>query len=151
MSVDTFSGSHLSFAAAEPATFDQAGYEALTWTQDDCSSTNIPAISKTSNSVEVATVCNSQVKDIKGTYKFDALSFTMLSDWDNTAQIILESALDSQDVISVRIEFATGDIAYFTVQVAMFSITDGGSGDDLNQRSVEMWIQSTAITKVNAV
>lgn len=149
MSTETFAGSHLSFAAALPATYDQAGYEAVSWTQDDCSSENIPMLNDTANGVDVNTVCSSRTKTIKGKSKYDPVAFTMLSDWGNTAQGILETAKASANaVISIRITFQSGNAVYFTAQVAKFSLTEGGTGDDLNKRAVELWVQSDEFTKV---
>lgn len=151
MSTNTFAGSHISLAAALPATYDQAGYEALTWTQDDCSSENIPMLNDTANTVDVNTVCSLRTKSVKGKSKYDPVSFTMLSDWDNAAQGILDTAKASTTaVISVKIEFATGDVVYFTAQVSKFSLTEGGTGDDLNKRAVELLVQSDEFTKVAA-
>jgi hypothetical protein len=151
MSTETFAGSHLSFAAALPATYDDVGYEALTWTQDDCSSENIPSLSRAFNGVDVNTVCSLTTTTKKGKSKYDPVAFTMLSDWGNTAQALLETAEGSTSaVISVKIEFASGNVVYFTAQVAKFTLSDGGTGDDLNKRSVELWIQSDEIVKVAA-
>lgn len=149
MAFTTLAGTTMSFSAAVPATYDSAGYAALAWTAGTCSVLSVPKLSRSFNAVEFAPICSTSSSQKKGRSKFDPVTFPLLSDWEDAAQEILETAEASLTaVISVKILFQDGKIAYFTAQVAKFDVTTGGTGDDQNKREVEMWIQSSDITKV---
>lgn len=149
MAFTTLAGTTMSFSAAVPATYTAAGYAALTWTAGACSVLSVPKLSRSFNAVEFAPICSTSSSQKKGRSKFDPVTFTLLSDWADAAQMILEAAEASLTaVISVKILFQDGKIAYFTAQVAKFDIASGGTGDDQNKRDVELWIQSQEITKV---
>ena len=156
MTARSLTGSHISVSAALPATYDAAGYGALTFTKDDCSLSAVPAISRSFSGVTVDTVCTANNVTKKGKATYDPVSFSMVSDPANTVQSMLSTAEASvTDVISVKIEFplgsnTTAETMYFTTQVAKFSETDGGSGDTIDMRSCEMWIQSQEIVRVAA-
>ena len=62
----TLAGSHIALSAATPATYDAAGYAALSWTQDDCSLSAVPDISRTFAGVTRDVVCEKTSKTKKG-------------------------------------------------------------------------------------
>ena len=153
----TLAGSHIALSAATPATYDAAGYAALSWTQDACSLVAVPDIGRTFAGVTRDVVCEKTSKTKKGKASHNPVSINMHSDWNNGVQTMLETAEASTTaVISVRIQFpladggTTPDTVYFTVQVAKFGTTSGGSGDTIDQRACEMWIQSDEVIKVAA-
>lgn len=143
----TFAGAKIAVSAAAPATFTAAGYAALTWTAEHCIDA-VPMITKKYNAVSKSTTCEGTDKDVKGSAKFEPLTYKMDPVDSRAAETIYQTAFDSQTAeISVRLGFAkragetTPDIVYFTAQVAAFGPTAGGTKDDIDMREVELWIQ----------
>ena len=151
----TLAGTKFALSASVPAltssmteTERATAYAALTWTEDECSLQNTPPLKRSFNGVEDKRVCALTTKTKKGTSSFEPVDFSVVSAWNNTVQGMLETAEASlTDIISVRFTFASGNVVYFTAQVAAFGVTNGGSGDDIDARDVTLWIQSDEITK----
>lgn len=146
-STRTFAGAKIAVSASAPATYDEAGYEALTWTAEHCIDA-VPVITKKFNAVTKSTTCEGTEKDIKGSAKYDPVAYKFDPVDSRAAETIYQTAFDSQTAeISVRVSFAkragetTPDILYFTAQVAAFAYSAGGSKDDIDMREVELWIQ----------
>ena len=144
----TFAGAKIAVSSVAPATYDATGYAALTWTAEHCIDA-VPMISKKYNAVTKPTTCDTVEKDIKGSSKFDPVSYKFDPVDSRAAETIYQTAFDSKTaVISVRVSFAkrgegetTPDTIYFTAQVAKLSETAGGAKDDIDMREVELWIQ----------
>jgi len=142
----TLAGTKIAFTASQPASglsgATLAEYEALTWTEDDCTLENSPTIGRTYNAVSSNLVCKATNSDSKGSSKWDAITFTMESDWGNAAQTILENAeKPNGGIVSYRLTFPNGNQVFGQGEVAKFTISDGGSADDKDKRSVEIWPQ----------
>lgn len=155
MGTTTLAETKIAVSAAQPASglvgADGLEYAALSWTQDDCTLQNSPALGRTPTAVTSDLVCKKTNTDTKGTSKWDSVTFVMESDWDNLVQQILETAEGTADIISVRITYPTGNIIYFQAQVAKFSLSDGGSGNEKDKRSAELWPQMDEMVKVAAI
>lgn len=146
-STRTFAGAKIAVSASAPATYNEAGYEALTWTAEHCIDA-VPVITKKYNAVTKSTTCDTVEKDVKGGAKYDPVNYKFDPVDSRAAETIYQTAFDSQTAeISVRVSFAkragetTPDIVYFTAQVAAFAYSAGGAKDDIDYREVELWIQ----------
>lgn len=155
-STRTFAGAKIAVSASAPATYDETGYEALTWAAEHCIGA-VPVISKKFTAVTKSTTCEGTGKDIKGSSKYDPVGYKFDPVDSRSAETIYQTAFDSQTaVISVRVSFAlrngetTPDTLYFTAQVGALSESAGGSKDDIDMRDVELWIQRDLIKVAGA-
>lgn len=145
----TFAGATISIATALPTTFDDnstTGYPSLTW-QEHCVDA-IPAINKAFAAVSKSTTCTGVDRDLKGSSKYDAVTYNYDYADNAQAQALYQAAFDSQTAeVAIRFKFAlrdgetTPDTAYTTAQVAKFAETNGGGKDDIDYREIELWIQ----------
>ena len=154
MGTRTFAGATISIATALPATYDATGYAALTW-KEHCVDA-IPAINKAYNAVTKQTTCKAPGTDVKGSSKYDAVTYNFDPADNVDAEPLYQAAFDSQTaVVAIRFKFAlragetTPDTVYTTSQVAKFAVTNGGGKDDIDLKAVELWIQRELV-KVEA-
>lgn len=136
---DTFlkvAGTVISASAALPATDNQAGYEALSWTE--CEASEIINFSGWSDTWEIESDNTYKLlaaNDTKLRRKLGEISLELKHDFSNTAfHTILETAeADQDDVISFRV--ANNDAAtflYFTAQVKECNRVYGDSGSSIS-------------------
>lgn len=124
MSVRSSAGSSIAISASQPATYNQAGYEALSWT----------TIGEVVNAGEFGRVyellkhnainTRSTVKK-KGTYDEGQLALTLGLDTDDAGQIIAKAAAASDNDYSIRVTTQNGDDYYMQVQVMSFKVQVG--------------------------
>ena len=146
MGTRTFAGATISIATALPATYDATGYAALTW-KEHCVDA-LPAINKVFSAVSKSTTCQTPDTDIKGSSKYEPLTYNFDPADNEDAETLYQAAFDSQTaVVPIRIKFSlregetTAAKSYNTAQVAKFAITNGGSKDDIDLKAVELWLQ----------
>jgi len=136
----TYAGSTIELVAALPATFDQAGYEALTYVGGECSLHEVPAVGREWVKVKETLVCSSM---------WSAVAYRMSSKTGDPAQAIYEALeADSTGIGSFKLSLDGAQTHYFTAQVAKFMLVDGGAQDVIHTRSVELLIQSDDIVTV---
>lgn len=143
----TYLGSSIEISNALPATNSQAGFEALTWEAGDCALDAMPAVSRAFNAVEEPLVCQSTTYSKKGMAKYDPVSYKLSDLKGDAAQAIYE-ALEA-DIAggagSFKLTYNGVKTVYITAQVAKFALSDGGSGDTIQTRAVELYIQSDPV------
>lgn len=145
---DTYSGAALSVVDGTPASNDQTGFEALTWVPaDTCALRNVPAIRRTWDKVVEDLVCNSGASyDKKGGYKWDPVTFLMSRLDGDALQDVLVDLESNKDTGSFRLVLpGDGGTIYFTAQVSMFAMADGGDKNTIHSSSVELLIQNTPV------
>ena len=142
MSETALSGAKIGIINALPATYDQAGFEALTFDNGICALNELPTINRTADTIEISTLCDGLKRDINGMKKYDPMTYTLNKIEGDTAQATYEEMEDSDEVGSFKIIFPTGTVAYLTAVVNQFSITDGGDGNTLDMRSVTLLPQT---------
>ena len=142
---DTLSGSKIGLVADLPATYDAAGYAALTYDNGICAVKEMPTINRTWNPVEDKKLCERTSYDKKGTAKWDNMTYTLNIETGDSAQVTYRALEASDDAGSFKFLFQNGDVAYLTAQVSQFSITDGGDGDTLNMGTVTLLPQSDVV------
>lgn len=130
MGTQSNSGVQFALSAAAPATFDAAGFAALTWA-------NIGEVKTGGDFGKTFQVITSQVLSRRGTTKkkgtFDAgaLNLSIEISSDDAGQIMAESAVDSDDDYSVQITLQDGTPYYLVGLVTKFTTTVGGPNDML--------------------
>lgn len=146
LSFETVAGSTLSVSTAAPATYDAAGYGALSWTTVGEITDLGSNLGREYNKVAHSPVATGQIVEKKASYRLGEIDMTCAWDQSDAGQDILRTAADHQtQVISVRIVKQSGDIRYFTAQVSKF-VENFGTVDNvvngmltlLRQRDVVM-------------
>lgn len=103
MSIVTGSGATIHISASSPATFTQSGYEALTHTKigNVKNLGNPPA--RVYQVVEDSYLEQRGVVKGKGSYNLGQQTITITPDTDDAGQILLKTATNSDDPVSVKI------------------------------------------------
>jgi hypothetical protein len=140
MTARTSAGSTLAISAAAPATFNEAGYEALTFT-------NIGEITDLGEfGREYALVTHNPLDTRatvkrKGSYNEGAMDLRLALDTDDAGQILLSTASESDADYSFELTLQNGDVYYFQAQVMTFKI-GVGSVDQITGASVRLELTS---------
>jgi hypothetical protein len=114
-------GLTLAVSTAAPATYDAAGYGALTYTTVGELTDLGSGLGRQYNTVTHSPIATSQVIEKKASYKLGSIDMMCAWDMSDAGQDILRTAADSQtQILSIKITKQSGDIRYFTAQVAKF-------------------------------
>ena len=112
-------GGFLSASAAAPATYDDTGYAALTWTEIG-EAEEIPEFGPAHDSVTFTPLKTGIVNKYHGALNYGSVTVPMaLADGD-AGQGILRAALASRDEISFRETRSDGSIRYISGKVMSF-------------------------------
>jgi hypothetical protein len=125
MAIQTSAGTTLGVVASTPATYDQAGFEALTFATAG-EITEIPAFGSVYNLITHSPLGERRVVKRKGSVNDGTLTLNFAADADDTGQAALKSAHTSDSEISVAITYPDGEVDYFTVLVMSYQINAGG-------------------------
>ena len=118
--VITAAGAVFAVDAALPATHDQAGFAALSWT-DIAEVVDGGAAGKTFNKVDHTPLGNRETLSLKGSFTQGIRTLQLGRDVVDPGQVILLAALDTDPAVSFRITFQNGDIVYFTATVDSYT------------------------------
>lgn len=142
----TAAGTTFSVSAASPATFDAAGFGALTYTTIG-EITDGGSYGRTYNPVTHNPIDERKTYTRKGSYTDGSMTLQMAvaAAGGDAGQGILKTALNSDDAVSVKVVFPDGEIDYFTALVMSAPITVGGV-DTILSMSIELTLDSDVIT-----
>ena len=115
-------------SASVPATYDQAGYEALTY-QVIANIDSIPTFGASRNLVEFNPLKEIDVVKIKGSRNNGSMSVTLALVEDSVSIPTLELAESSEESFSFYVETQSGAKRYFTGKVMSFQTTVGTVDD----------------------
>lgn len=150
----TAAGTLLGVSAAAPATADQAGYEALTFTNIG-EITDYGSVGKTYNEVTHNPVADRATYKFKGSYNEGTMSLTLAKAAADAGQVILDAGLASDSDYYFKVELndnpdgTSNTILYFSAKV-MSAPNAIGSVDSIVGRTTDLSI-SGAIIEVAAV
>jgi hypothetical protein len=141
-SVFTVAGTTLGISASAPATYDAAGYAALTFT-------NIANIEDGGSHGRTYAEVTFNPIDSRGTQKFKGsfnegnktLSVGLNS--DDAGMILLKTALASDNSYSFKVAYQNGDVDYFQARVMSLSKATG-SVDSIVMASIELSITTNS-------
>lgn len=140
--VQTMSGAVMSISATLPATYDAAGYAALTYTAVG----EIENFGEHGVTVNVSTftpVATATTTKLKGAKNYGTMSLVLGYLPSDAGQDIIEAAAESTNRYSAKIAYpagqgeTTGEIHYLDVLVTKRSYQDG-SVDDVRKLAVDM-------------
>ena len=116
MSVQTAAGTTIGISASTPATFDEAGYEALSFTligQIVDGGTH----GRTYAEVTHNPISSRGTQKFKGSFNEGNKTLQLGYDSDDAGQILLKTALNSDDDYSFEVTHPNGDIDWFQGKV----------------------------------
>jgi hypothetical protein len=125
MGVVSGSGSKIYVCASLPATYNKAGYTALTWSLIG-EVTNIGEYGRDYDIIEHTPIDTRVTQSLKGNYKYGNLSVSFGSVPADAGQVIMLAASKSDNDYSFKIERTDGDIDAFTGKVSTFKPTVNG-------------------------
>jgi hypothetical protein len=141
MAIGTTAGTTLAISAGVPATFDVAGYVALTYT-------NIGNIEDAGEHGRVYAEITFNPIDTRGTQKFKGSfnegnkTLTLGYDSDDAGMILLKTALTSDADYAFEVTYPNGDIDYFQAKV-MSLVKQATTVDTIRMATVELAIVSS--------
>ena len=127
----TGGGSELWVSAALPATWDKAGFEALTYTQVG-NLVGLDQIGKTYNSTNYEPMSNPEIETLPTNFTMGTPAVTYAYPREATyddGQAVMDAAVDSQDYHAFKIKMANGTIQYFKSRVLSNTLMIGGVSD----------------------
>ncbi len=123
----SISGGSLYISATLPATYNEAGYEALTWTEVG-GVTSLPSVGGTFSEVSIPLVKTGTCKK-KGTKDFGTGSIEFAAALTDSGQIAMIAAYNSYDSVAFKILYADGSADYVTGNVLGVPKTNGAGGN----------------------
>lgn len=148
MGSSTAAGSTIAFSAAVPATFDAAGYTALTFTEVGGVET-IGALGATTNKVDFQPLKGPKEKH-KGSTDYGSLQPSIALDDTDAGQTLMKTAAepDNNALYSTRVTYPTGAKRFFQSRVFGWPEDVGGADSILMAKpTVEI---NTKVIKVPA-
>lgn len=149
MAWQTAAGASFAIAATAgaPATFDEAGYSALTYTEVG-EITNIGEFGKEFALVTHQPLSTRGVKKGKGSYNNGTLSPALALDNTDAGQVIMQGALESDKSFAFLITLQDGSKYYLMGKVMSFK-PNVGSVDDVVTASPTVEVDSDPIIRVD--
>lgn len=126
MTAETSAGTTLAISSAAPATFNQAGFEALSFTNIGEVTDIGGNIGRTYNVVKHNPLATRGTVKKKGSYDSGSATIQLALDRDDAGQLIARAALLSDSDYSFKLTEQDGAVVYFRGQVTAFPTTYGG-------------------------
>lgn len=146
MSYQSSAGSSIALTSSIPASFDAAGYAALTYIEIG-EVTNIGELGREYNPIEHMPISDRLVKQAKGSYRGGSIDLQYAFDRNDAGQILLRTASRSDADYSFRITLQDGFKFYFYGKV-MSAKTNIGGVDSITSGSSTISITSRDIIEV---
>jgi hypothetical protein len=126
MTIAASVGTCVSVSATLPATFNEAGYDALTFTQVG-ELEAIGEINVRHASVTFQNMCSGKTSTLKGAEEPVEITIDVAIDRDDAGQVIMTSARKSlTQKVAIKVSEADGDAVYFHGYVMSDTINYGG-------------------------
>ena len=124
MPVRTSAGSTLKISAGVPATFNAAGYAALTYTTIG-EVTDFGELGREYTLVTHNPVANRGTVKFKGSFNEGQMTLQLGLDTDDAGQILAKQAANSDNNYAFELQTQNGDKYYFQAQVMSFKVSVG--------------------------
>lgn len=142
MAIQSTAGAVLSISAGTPATFDVAGYAALSYTAIG-EITNLGEFGREYAEIIHSPIGTRSKRKLKGSYDEGALDLQLAGDTDDAGQILLKTASNSDSDYAYRLVMQNGDKYYFQAKAMSFKRRPGGV-DDIFGTMVRVSISSSS-------
>lgn len=124
MTVRSSAGTTISLSAGIPATFNTAGYTALTWTAIG-EVTDLGEFGREFNLITHNPIGSRGTVKLKGSFNEGSITMQMGLDTDDAGQILAKTASLSDNDYSFKIITQNGDDYYFQAKVMSFKVNVG--------------------------
>jgi hypothetical protein len=142
MPVSTAAGTCLSVSTAAPATWNTAGFGALTWTTVG-ELESIPEFIIEHAQANFTNLCTGKTSVLKGSENPISGDVSVGMDRDDAGQVMMTAARKSKtQVLSAKILEPNGDIVYFRAQVTKELITGGAGPNDIRKGMFGLAVQA---------
>lgn len=148
MPVRTSAGSIFKISAGVPATFNAAGYQALSYTLVG-EITDFGEFGREYSLVTHNPVNNRSTQKFKGSFNEGAMTLQLGLDTDDAGQILCKQAVNSDNNYAVEVTTQNGDKYYFQCQVMSFKVGIG-SVNQITSATIQVEI-TTSNTGVGVV
>lgn len=143
--VMTSAGSTLHIATGVPATYDQAGFEAVGITYTAVGEiTDLGEFGTEYNAVTHTALGQRQTKKFKGSYNNGSLQLQMARDTSDAGQTAIQAALDSDNSYTFKVTLQDGTKMYFTGKVMSYR-TNVGSVDQITGATTTIEVDSDIV------
>jgi hypothetical protein len=139
----TSAGTTVAISASLPATYDAAGFGALTFTTIG-EITDAGEYGKEYNLVTHNPLADRKTYKRKGSYNNGSMTLQMGRVPDDAGQVLLLAAQDSDNSYSFEVTLQDGTVNYFTGQVMSYR-TSIGSVDQITSASVTVEVDSDIV------
>ena len=138
MTIQSGAGSSIGITASAPATYNEAGYDALTFSNIG-EVKSIGAFGREYVQIEHTPIDTRATKTLKGSYKEGSMTLELAFDPADAGQIVLRTASNSDANFFFRVQLQSGKQFYFPAQVSSFQVNPG-SVDEIVSASVSLTI-----------
>ena len=135
--VETVAGTRISISAAKPATYNEAGYEAVTTWAKVGEITDGGSHGRTYNEVTHGPIDTRGTQKFKGSFNEGTKTLQLALDSSDAGQLIVKQALASDDSFSFKVEYQGGDVDYFQALVLSFQKATAGV-DSIRSATVQL-------------
>ena len=140
--VQTTAGSTLAISADAPATFDAAGYAAVSYTTIG-EITDLGELGREYNLVTHNPVGTRGTRKFKGSFSEGSMQLSMGLDDDDAGQIMARAASTSDSPYSFKLTYQDGTVRYFQALVMDFKEGAGGV-DDITSATMTLELTTAA-------
>ncbi len=141
MTVRTSAGTTIKISASNPATFNQAGYEALSFTTIG-EVTDLGEFGREFALVTHNPVGSRGTVKKKGSFNEGSMTLQLGLDTDDAGQILAKAAALSDNDYSFKVTTQSGDVYYFQAQVMSFKV-GAGSVDQITAATIQLEITTS--------
>lgn len=139
----TSAGTTLAISATLPATYNETGFEAVSYT-DIGEVVNLPEYGKASNLVTHNPLGDRKTYKFKGSYNNGSVTVQLAKDSDDAGQVIVLAANDSDNSYSFEVTLNDGTVQYFTAKVMSYT-TNVGTVDQITGSTMQLEIDSDIV------
>lgn len=139
----TSAGTTISVVDSNPATYDQAGFEALTYSLIG-EVTDLGEFGREYSAVTHNPLGDRRTVKRKGSYNDGTVAMTVARVPGDAGQTLLTTGLDSDDSYSFEVVLQDGTTLYFEAQIMSYT-TNVGSVDQITTASVSLEITNDII------
>ncbi len=145
----TFAGTVISISAGVPATYDAAGFAALTYTPIGEVSSAPGSGGKTFEDVAYTVLGDRATKHLKGTSDQAEQTMEVIDDRNDAGQILAKAALDSDNQYAFKVVYNNGEIDYFQALVTGYE-GEGGDSNAIRMSTVTFRRDYRGVVEVDA-
>ena len=140
-------GTAVSVSTTAPATYDSAGFAALTWSL--CGElAELPAFGAEAALATHTPLKTGIVAKRRGSLNYGSVALTMAVSDEDTGQTVLqdaaEAAAGTDAQVSVKVVLVNGEVQYFTAQVMSYKV-NVGNADAITMAEVTLEIDNSVV------